>query len=196
MRTTKPLAVLFASLLLFGAAACSSDSDDETSTEDASAQDDGATSGDDSSSSGDDSSSSGDDSSSSGDDSSSSDDIPDLGNLDDCLEASAAFLQITLIPLGAAFGGSEEDMAELEQSLEELDASIPDEVSDDYQIVREAYADYAEAMGGLDLSGDPTALLDPDVADQLEEASAALEDPEVVEAQENIQAYFEELCGS
>ena len=189
MRTTKPLAVLFASLLLFGAAACSSDSDDETSTEDASAQDDGATSGDDSSSSGD-------DSSSSGDDSSSSDDIPDLGNLDDCLEASAAFLQITLIPLGAAFGGSEEDMAELEQSLEELDASIPDEVSDDYQIVREAYADYAEAMGGLDLSGDPTALLDPDVADQLEEASAALEDPEVVEAQENIQAYFEELCGS
>ena len=122
--------------------------------------------------------------------------MPDLGNLGDCVEASAAFIQITLLPVGAAMGLSEAEAAELETTFDELDASIPDEVQGDYEVMRDAYLEFAEAMGGINLAEDPTALLDEDVAAQMEEATAALEEPEVVEAQENIQAYFDELCGS
>ena len=109
-------------------------------------------------------------------------------------EASAAFLQLTLIPAGLMLGGSDEDLAELEASLDELGASIPSEIEGDFEVVRDAYTEFAEGMSGIDFS-DPSTFLDESVSGQMEEASAALETPEVEEAMANIEAYFDELCG-
>ena len=192
MGTRKLLALLLAAAMAMSLAACSSDSsDDEASGSLEDESEISATQGDGDSSS-DDGDSSSDDGDSSSDDGS-SDDIPDLGSLDECFEASMAFASITLIPLGLSFGATDEDLEELQDSLEELDASIPEEVSEDFEVIKEAYQEFGEAMSEVDFT-DPQALLDEDISQQMEDASALIETPEVEEATANIEAYFEENC--
>ena len=191
----KLLALLMALAVLTAAAACSSDSGDESSDGGGSAGDseleadrgDGSSSDDDTSS----------DDDSLDDDGSSSDDVPGLGDIDDfeaCIEASAAYFNIVLLPMSLSMGASEEDIAELESELDELGADIPSELEDDFEVMADAFSEYAEALKDLDLT-DPSAFLDESVMEDFENATAALETDEVAEAQENIEAYFEANCG-
>ena len=191
MTMRKLLALSLAAVMALSLAACGSDSSDDQSSQSRDDESELSASQGDGGSSSDGDSSSDDGSSSDGD---SSSDVPDLGNMGDCVEAAAAFAQVTLIPLGLTFGATEEDLAELQDSLDELDASIPDEVKDDYEVLRDAYAEFGEVMSGVDFT-DPGAMLDPDTADAMEEAGALLETPEVQEATDNIDAYFSENCG-
>jgi hypothetical protein len=133
--------------------------------------------------------------SSSGGDSSSSGDINDLSDAmdalgGDCMQAGLAYFALSMQALGASFGMSESDIADMEQSMDELKAEIPSEIEDDFNVFADALSEYASAMQGMNL-GD---LMSG--SSEAEDAAAILETPEVKEAQANIEAYFDENCPS
>lgn len=115
----------------------------------------------------------------------------DMGNLEECMAVSTAWLSIVGAPL-AALGGqmTEADIEEFNAQLEELESQVPDDIKGDMAIVGEAYAEYFQAMGELMQEGD---LLTN--ADKLEELGEKIESPEVSEAEANIEAYLDETCG-
>jgi hypothetical protein len=118
--------------------------------------------------------------------------LDSLGGLDgDCAQVGLAYATISLGALGAMFGGamSDDEMQEMEDELADLDVDIPDEIADDFEVLRDAFAEFAEGTSGL--SGN---LLDPEYQEQLEKAGEALDSPEVEEAQANIEAYLEREC--
>jgi hypothetical protein len=117
-------------------------------------------------------------------------DLPDLADLDQCLEASMAFFALLALPLSFMTGVSDEDLAELEENLGELEGSVPADVQDDYDTLAEAYREFAEAMQGVGRN-----VFDPGYADQIEAAGERLDAPAVVEAQDRISEYFDEICG-
>ena len=85
---------------------------------------------------------------------------------------------------------TEEQMAEYEKSMEELGASVPDDLKDDLEVVTTAYNTYFKEVGSVLKDGDFLSS-----ADELEAAGKALEAPEVEEANANIEAYLNENCG-
>lgn len=163
--TKKLLAALLAGTMVFAAAACGGDGDDPEVVE--SSSDTGSDSGD-------------------------LDDL-DLGILGDeeCANVGLAYATISLGALGAMFGGAMDDgeLDEMEQELEDLEAEVPDQIADDFEVIRGAFAEFGEALG--DGGGN---IMDPEYQEQLEEAGAVLESDEVMEAQSNIEAWLTENC--
>jgi len=176
---TKLAAVLVAGLVL-GAGACGGGSkSDETSSGDAlKSSSESTTTTESSSSSG----------SSSGDINDLDDAMNALGG--DCMTAGLAYFALSMQALGASFGMSEADLAEMESSISELKTEIPSAIEDDFNTYADALTQYANAMKGMDM-GD---LMSG--SSQAEEAAAILETPEVKQAQENIDAYFDKECPS
>jgi hypothetical protein len=108
----------------------------------------------------------------------------------ECFEASMAFFALLASPLAFMGGATDEQLAEFEAEVAELEASIPAEIRDDYETVAEAYRGFGEtlqAAGGN--------LFDPRFVERMEAAEQQLEAPEVVAAQERIETYFDEVCG-
>lgn len=105
----------------------------------------------------------------------------------ECFEIAAAYAAIGLGALGASFGVSESELAELQDSIRELEASIPNEIAGDFEVFADAFGEYFETIGSLD-------LMNPANAAQIEAASQTLESPEVLEAQANIEAYLDREC--
>ena len=82
-------------------------------------------------------------------------DIPNLGNMEECLGVAAAYSQMLLAPSAALGGGlTEEQMAEYEKSMEELGASVPDDLKDDLEVVTTAYNTYFKEVGSVLKDGD------------------------------------------
>jgi hypothetical protein len=105
--------------------------------------------------------------------------MPDLDDLGECMEVSFAYAGLALASLGGAMGGeelSDADMAELKDTIAELQGDLPNDIQDDFAVVADAYNELFEKGW---TSGD---------------AQAALESDEFTEASENVQAYIDELC--
>lgn len=123
---------------------------------------------------------------------SSSDDMSDaldaMGG--DCMKAGLAYFALSMSALGASFGASEADLAEMQSSIDELKGEIPSEIEDDFTTYANALEEYANAMKGMDMGDIMSGSADA------ENAAAILETPEVKQAQENIDKYFEETCPS
>jgi hypothetical protein len=165
MNLRKLLAALFAAMLLLGACGSDDDGGDDTSS-DTTEEEASDTTDDTSSDSGD----------------SDSGDIEDIAGLDeDCLTASGAAISLGLMPLmfafvpmGEAFTDdtliAQSDIDEMEASIEDLQESVPDELSDDV----ETLADMSSA-----------AFEDPE----------AFDEAEWEEAMSGINTYLEEECG-
>jgi hypothetical protein len=172
MRKSMALLVAFVSLLSL--AACSTKSNDSlsatTTTESRTGEDDDTTTTTRSSSSG---------TSGSGQGS------PAPLSLTECAQAAAAFAA-----LGLGFGGDSGQAQELENELNELETKIPDQIRDDFETVRNAYQAYFDAL--RDAGGN---IFDPDVQQQLEDASDELDKPEVEAASDRISDYFSNTCG-
>jgi len=118
-------------------------------------------------------------------------DLGDLGEgleeLDDmmdsgCLEFSLAYASVFLSGLGAFGGMSEEEVAQAQADLEELQASVPEELSEDFATVSEAYSSYFEELAGSTLA-------------EMGELEDPMSDPDVAAADENINTWIEENCG-
>jgi hypothetical protein len=170
--------LLLAGLLVF-AGACGGGSDkDESSSEEVSATvpsdaDTGSDTGSDSSDEGSDVS---------------ADDFLDS----DCQDAVAAYASIFTTAMGGSAMLDDAQKQELEDNIADLEGKVPDELEDDIATISDAYEAYFSALGDLDLSD----LVNPENASKLEEAGEKLDSSEVEEAQQNIEAFFEENCPS
>ncbi len=122
--------------------------------------------------------------------SSSNSDMADAANAlgGDCMKAGLAYFALSMSALGASFGASESDLAEMQSSIDELKGEIPSEIKADFTTYANALEEYANAMKGLSvgdiMSGNGDA----------QKAADKLETPEVKQAQANIDKYFEQTC--
>lgn len=96
--------------------------------------------------------------------------IPDLGNLGDCLEVSLSYASLFL---GAAFA-TDDQKAELEQQLDEIRGKVPADIQDDLDTIRQGMEN----------------------TDGIVELGEYLDSDEFKDADANVQAYFEETCGT
>jgi hypothetical protein len=167
----KLLAALLATVFVFSFVACSDDGgDEETTTTDEETTE--STDEESTESTDEESTESTDEESTDATDEEATDDttgLDDLDNLGDCLEVSLTYagLFLSLLP------GAEVDSAEIEQSLDEIRGSVPEDVQDDLDVIADGLAD----------------------ADSYEDVSDFLDSDEFTEADANINAYFEEECG-
>lgn len=115
------------------------------------------------------------------------------GGLGDLSGGCAAFQQAA-IAFGAAFGGgADADLDDLADAMDAFAAEVPDELTDDVEVLAEAYRQFAEAFADVDVQ-DPNAFSDPEVQARLEEAGQIFESPEVTEATANVEAFTSENC--
>jgi hypothetical protein len=118
------------------------------------------------------------------------DDDDDLSGLasEDCLELAAASAG-----LGQAFATPGSDF-EGEDAFRELADDVPDEIRDDWQILADAYSDYAEALADIDLSAGETP--DAETLQEIQQAIASIDQASVTEASNNIAAWAQQNCPS
>lgn len=106
---------------------------------------------------------------------------------EDCQElvsASAA--------LGQAFSGAGDDLSDESQQFQEFADNVPDEIRADVQVLADAFADYAEALSGLDLEAGEAPT--PEQALQLTQALSTIDQAEVTAASERVSAWTQENC--
>jgi hypothetical protein len=117
------------------------------------------------------------------------DDIPGLS--EECqvfVEAASAF--------STAFtGGGDSDLDDVADQLDEFADDAPDAISDDVQVLADAYRQFADVVGDLDLT-DPDTFTDPETAQRLEEAGQIFDDPQVTEASNNLEAFADANCAN
>jgi hypothetical protein len=114
-----------------------------------------------------------------------------LGNVDmdgECMQIGLAYMGVSMGALGTMFGGTI-DAQELRDQLDDLQADLPTEIEDDFAVVADAFEQLSQGMEGT--SGN---IMDPEYQQKLEQATAALESPEVDEAQKNIEQYIAKEC--
>jgi hypothetical protein len=128
--------------------------------------------------------------SSSGSSSNNNSDMADAANAlgGDCMKAGLAYFALSMSALGASFGASESDLAEMQSSIDELKGEIPSEIKADFTTYANALEEYANAMKGLSV-GDLVSG-----SGDAQKAADKLETPEVKQAQANIDKYFEQTC--
>ena len=113
------------------------------------------------------------------------------GNLGDCLGTSLAYAKLVLAPLGFTGGATQDQIDQFEKDTADLETKIPPELKDDFDTVAAAYKDYGDTLKGVDF----TDLANSDTLNKLDEASKKLDSPDVKDAQDRIQAYFDSNCG-
>jgi hypothetical protein len=114
------------------------------------------------------------------------------GKAGDCLTASLAFAALALAPLGFMGGGSESDIAQLQTDAEKLKAEVPESIKGDFQTYADGIEAYANALKGVSFSD----IANPETQQKIQDASKLLETPEMTQAQQNIEKYFNDTCPS
>ncbi len=109
---------------------------------------------------------------------------------DECAELVAAYTA-----LGNAFaaaGGTDADSEEVQGLLERFAGEAPAEIRDDIQVLAEAYAQYAEALGEIDL--EPNEIPDAEDLAKIQAAVSSLNQAEITEASQNVSQWTTENC--
>jgi len=96
--------------------------------------------------------------------------------------------------IAAATGGSGNDLEATAKAFEAFADEVPDEVKDDFQVLAEAFAVYADALKGLDLTAGSTPTAEQ-IA-KLAEATKALDQDKLNKASAGIEAWVKENCGT
>ncbi len=173
MRARTISATILAILLLGSMAACTQSSETGTSAGEATTTTEGSGSG------------SGSGSGGSGDSG-----VKDhLDNLlgEGCAAAASYYALAGLGGLAALGGISSSDVEQYERTLEELRGDLPSELTDDIEVVTNAYKEFFNAVGSAGVN-----LFNP--SPELERASDNLDSPEVEAANDNITKWLEEHC--
>lgn len=108
---------------------------------------------------------------------------------EDCAE-----LLSTANAFSDVFTGDDVNFDDVAEGFDAMAEQVPDEVGDALRTIGEAYQEFAEAIGDIDLS-DPDALADPEFQQRLAEASAIFEDADVVAASEELEEFGATACG-
>lgn len=126
----------------------------------------------------------------------SEDPTDDAAGLDDLdLSGDCEFLLGAATAFSSAFSGEEADFDSIAEGFQELSEGAPDELQDDVEVLAEAYREFADAIGDVDLN-DAEAFSDPEVQERFAEAGAIFDRAEVVEANENFTNFAEENCSA
>jgi len=93
--------------------------------------------------------------------------------------------------LQSAFGvGGDVDSAS--EVFDELADRVPEEIRDDYRVLADNFKQFADALEGVDLTSGETPS--PETLAKLQEAAAAMDQPEIQQASDNIEAWVQENC--
>jgi hypothetical protein len=115
----------------------------------------------------------------------------------ECADAVGAFND-AIASAGTAITGGPDD-ATLEDTAAQLEAvadAAPDEISDDFGVLADAYAEFAQVLAdaGIDLE-DPSSFQDPDAVAALQSVGDIFGGEELEQASTEIEAWFTENCG-
>ncbi len=113
----------------------------------------------------------------------------------ECAEAVGAW-SAAAIAAGAA---ATDSTADLEQSIDQLEAfaaAAPEEIRDDLTLVYQAYGDFVAAMQASGYDPSSGTIPTEDQIAALEEASQSLQGADIEAASENVSAWFDENCGA
>ena len=110
----------------------------------------------------------------------------------DCLEYANAFAGFTPDPNQPLSSSSFTKIAEFMESVAD---KVPNEISDDFRTLGDAYRNFAEGAGDLDFS-DPAAVnnITPEQLQRMEESLKKLDTEEVRTAAANIEKFVQEHC--
>lgn len=115
------------------------------------------------------------------------DDADEDASCESLLNAGADF--------SSALSGEEADFDDIADGFEELAGDAPDDLQGHAEVLAQAYREFADALGDVDLS-DPGVFSDPAVQERFAEAGAIFDRAEVVEANENFTKFAEENCSA
>lgn len=111
----------------------------------------------------------------------------------DCRQYAEAFQNIP----DATDPDSIDSIGDLADILDEAADEVPDEISDDFRVIADAYRSFSDAMGDLDFDiTDPESMaaMGPEDIAALEEAGQAFDSEEIETAGQNIDAFLRENC--
>ena len=94
--------------------------------------------------------------------------------------------------LQGAFGSGSGDIDSVSEVFDELAERVPEEIRDDYQVLADNFKEFAEALEGVDLSSGATP--DAETLAKLQEAATSMDQPEVQQASQNIEAWVKANC--
>ncbi len=112
------------------------------------------------------------------------------GSLGDCLDAVAAFAALSQAV--AAAGASGDDAEDSARLFQEFADKAPEEISDDIQVLADAYSDYITVLSNLGLQ--PGETPSADQIQKLEQAAEALNQPEVTAASDHFSSWASTNC--
>lgn len=179
------LVVLGVGLLLVGGG-CGGGDDDSKSTDDAKAASSDSKTSDDE----DATTTTEDDSESDGDTSGSGAMAAFTAN--DCMQAVQA-ISAAYSSVGLAMAGQTDGIEKTQKEFDDLAKKAPDELRDDLDTLRDAYAEFGRIL--RESGWKPDGKMPPkEVVDALEEASNKLDSDEVKAANEHVQSWFDDQC--
>lgn len=115
------------------------------------------------------------------------------GSAKDCKEFEAAATQVGQQFATALTGtGGTADLQKAAKLFDELTSRAPDEIKADFETINEAMSKLAEALEGVDLSGQTT----PDAAtlEKLQKISTEIDQQKLSQASANITAWAQKNC--
>jgi len=113
------------------------------------------------------------------------------GDADETLGGECAEFAGLGAKLQSAFGvGGDVDSAS--EVFDELADRVPEEIRDDYRVLADNFRQFADALEGVDLTSGETPS--PETLAKLQEAAAAMDQPEIQQASDNIEAWVQENC--
>ena len=91
--------------------------------------------------------------------------------------------------------GSFTDFKQVSESMDKIADEVPDEISDDFMVLSQAYGDFADNTGNMDLS-DPEAMAtaSPEQLQKLQDSLKTLDNEQVRTAVANIEKFVQEHC--
>lgn len=111
----------------------------------------------------------------------------------DCRQYAQAFEDVPSI----ADPDSLDSIGQLADVLDDAADRVPNEISDDFRVLADAYREFSATMGSLDVDftdPDSMAALGPEELAALQAAGEAFSSPEFAEAARNIEAFVRENC--
>jgi hypothetical protein len=118
-----------------------------------------------------------------------SDDTPSFEGSKDCVELAQLGAKVS-----EALGGTGADTEKTKEFLDEFADKAPDEISDDFQVIADAYSKIADAIADANVK--PGETPDPEALAKLQSVATELDQTKLAEANTNITAWVSENCGA
>lgn len=113
---------------------------------------------------------------------------PDFGSAENCTELTTLGTKVS-----AALSGTGADTEKTKEALNEIADNAPDEIKDDFQVMADAYAKIADAIGEANVAAGEQP--DPEALAKLQQVATELDQTKLEEANTNITAWVTENCG-